>query len=429
VFTADNGEDGLKIAENVNPDLILVDFIMPKMTGSQFCILLKENEKLKDTPILLITGKGEAVGQAFIEKYGVQDYFIKPFKSEDLIEKVDMMLGQLVTEEEKEIKIPVAEEFKVEYPIEEKIQELFEPELKLIPEEEVIHEKPFEKIELPKSEEMPTEIIEEKQVETPSLEELLLSQAETAEESIEKKQEIEIKKEESETIVSEDLSLKETPLTEEKIEQEEITHIAEEIIDIDEKLYEGIQISAETSETQISIEEPKDEEIPTFKEEISRFNLEEINRLIENKLSDFYTKLTNLITLSIENTFKKLGIIKRDNIILSGRTFPFNPIELIRLLCKSKVSGFLTFFAETAMFEFLLMEGKIVYGISSKLKPDLGNKFLKDFTNEEIEKITKESINILMETKIDNFILEERERSETYLDNLPRHDFEELIYI
>ncbi|MCX7987923.1 MAG: response regulator, partial [Thermodesulfovibrio sp.] len=47
VFTADNGEDGLKIAENVNPDLILVDFIMPKMTGSQFCILLKENEKLK----------------------------------------------------------------------------------------------------------------------------------------------------------------------------------------------------------------------------------------------------------------------------------------------------------------------------------------------------------------------------------------------
>ncbi|MCX8033824.1 MAG: response regulator [Thermodesulfovibrio sp.] len=428
VFTADNGEDGLKIAENVNPDLILVDFIMPKMTGSQFCLLLKENERLKEIPILLITGKGEAVGQAFIEKYGVQDYFIKPFKSEDLIEKVDLMLKKVLPEEEKEeVKFPVTEEFILEKKVEEKMPETLEQELKLIPEEEeVIPEKPFKQIEFPASEEpIHEEIIEEKPVEIPSLEEIIMHQPEITEESLEREQEVEIKQEEIEPLVSEGLDLEEKTLIEGKIQ--ETTYIPEEIVDIDEKIYEEIKISEEAIDTPISIEEPEIEEPPIVKEEISKFNLEEIDRLIENKLSDFCIKVTNLINYSIENTFKRLGIIKKDNLILSGKTFPFNSKELIQLFCKSKVTGFLTFFGDNIIFEFLLIEGKIVYGISSALKSNLGNKFLKDFTNEEIKRITIESIEILMKTETDNFILEEREKTDTYLDSLPRYDIEELI--
>ncbi len=106
VYTAGDGEEGLKIAEEVKPDLILVDFIMPKMTGAQVCKLIRENEVLKEIPIILITGKGETVGKTFIEKYGVLDYFIKPFKSEELVGKINQVLGKIPQIKETTEEIP-----------------------------------------------------------------------------------------------------------------------------------------------------------------------------------------------------------------------------------------------------------------------------------------------------------------------------------
>jgi len=92
VYTAEDGEEGLKIAEKVLPSVILVDFIMPKMNGYQFCKLLRNNQSLKDVPVILITAKGEAVGEKFTEKFGVIDYFIKPFQPEELVEKVNSIV-------------------------------------------------------------------------------------------------------------------------------------------------------------------------------------------------------------------------------------------------------------------------------------------------------------------------------------------------
>jgi len=95
VFTAENGEDGLRLAEEIGPSVILVDFIMPRMSGYQFCQLVRENQNLKDTPIILITAKGDDVGRKFSERFAVSDYFIKPFKSEALVDKVNaIVLGQ-----------------------------------------------------------------------------------------------------------------------------------------------------------------------------------------------------------------------------------------------------------------------------------------------------------------------------------------------
>ncbi len=92
VYTASDGEEGLKVAEDISPALILVDFIMPRMSGYEFCKSARESNRLKDVPIILITGKGEDVGKKFIEKFGIADYFIKPFKSETLTEKVNAMI-------------------------------------------------------------------------------------------------------------------------------------------------------------------------------------------------------------------------------------------------------------------------------------------------------------------------------------------------
>ncbi|PKL52275.1 MAG: hypothetical protein CVV37_02175 [Nitrospira bacterium HGW-Nitrospira-1] len=92
VFTAKDGEEGLKTAEDVLPSLILVDFIMPKINGYQFCKMINSNQLLKDIPIILITAKGKDVGEKFTEKFGIVDYFIKPFQPEDLLEKVNSAL-------------------------------------------------------------------------------------------------------------------------------------------------------------------------------------------------------------------------------------------------------------------------------------------------------------------------------------------------
>jgi len=93
VYTAEDGEKGLEIAQKVSPSLILVDFVMPRMNGYQFCKLARKNPLLKDVPIILITAKGEAVGEKFTEEFGVVDYFIKPFQPEELVEKVNSILS------------------------------------------------------------------------------------------------------------------------------------------------------------------------------------------------------------------------------------------------------------------------------------------------------------------------------------------------
>ncbi|MCX7793422.1 MAG: response regulator [Thermodesulfovibrionales bacterium] len=123
VFTAEDGEKGLDIAQKVSPSLILVDFVMPKMNGYQFCKLARKNPSLKDVPIILITAKGEAVGEKFTEEFGVIDYFIKPFQPEELVEKVNSILSP---EEELEGIAEVVEETEVvtESAVEETIDRL-----------------------------------------------------------------------------------------------------------------------------------------------------------------------------------------------------------------------------------------------------------------------------------------------------------------
>ncbi len=99
VYAAEDGEDGLKIAEEVLPSVILVDFIMPRMNGYQFCKMVRSNQFLKDVPVILITAKGEDVGEKFTEKFGVVDYFLKPFQPEELVEKVNSIVQSRRTEE------------------------------------------------------------------------------------------------------------------------------------------------------------------------------------------------------------------------------------------------------------------------------------------------------------------------------------------
>ena len=93
VHCAEDGAIGLKIAHEINPDLILVDYMMPSMNGVEFCARIRSDETLQSVPIILISSKGEAVGAAFEERFGVVDSFTKPFEPDDLIKKIQTVLA------------------------------------------------------------------------------------------------------------------------------------------------------------------------------------------------------------------------------------------------------------------------------------------------------------------------------------------------
>jgi len=95
VHTAEDGEQGLEVARRVKPDAILVDFVMPKMNGHTFCKLLREDKEMEDVPLILISSKGEAVGEAFEKEFGVVHYFSKPFEPDDLVNKLEEVLGSV----------------------------------------------------------------------------------------------------------------------------------------------------------------------------------------------------------------------------------------------------------------------------------------------------------------------------------------------
>jgi CheY-like chemotaxis protein len=88
VVLASDGEEGIAKARAERPAVILVDFVMPKMNGFQVCKTLKDDPDFRDTPIILVTSKGDKVGSKFVDVLGITEYFTKPFQPEELLAKI-----------------------------------------------------------------------------------------------------------------------------------------------------------------------------------------------------------------------------------------------------------------------------------------------------------------------------------------------------
>lgn len=82
VISAPDGEAGLIAAREHKPTLILLDFVMPRMNGYQFCRELNADAALKDIPVVLMSAKGDQVGERFVKVMGIVDYITKPFSPE-----------------------------------------------------------------------------------------------------------------------------------------------------------------------------------------------------------------------------------------------------------------------------------------------------------------------------------------------------------
>jgi DNA-binding response OmpR family regulator len=94
VQTAPDGEAGLAAVRESRPDLILLDFVMPKMNGYQFCRELAADPKLRDIPVILMSAKGDQVGERFVKVMGIVDYITKPFSPEAITAVVQHTVGK-----------------------------------------------------------------------------------------------------------------------------------------------------------------------------------------------------------------------------------------------------------------------------------------------------------------------------------------------
>ncbi len=92
VLISYNGEDALNQARKENPDLILLDLMLPKLDGYKVCRLLKFDDRYKHIPILMLTAKTQEKDKALGMETGANEYITKPFEMEELIEKVKAYL-------------------------------------------------------------------------------------------------------------------------------------------------------------------------------------------------------------------------------------------------------------------------------------------------------------------------------------------------
>jgi len=93
-LTASSGEEGLRIAEEAVPDLILLDIMMPKMKGREMCARLKANPKTQHIPVIFLTALGLADHIKAGMDLGAADYLVKPFAPEELRKRVTVVLAR-----------------------------------------------------------------------------------------------------------------------------------------------------------------------------------------------------------------------------------------------------------------------------------------------------------------------------------------------
>jgi two-component system phosphate regulon response regulator PhoB len=92
VSSAVRGRDGLKLAAQHAPDLVILDLMLPDMAGTEVCKALKSDPKTRHVPVLMLTAKGEEIDRVLGFELGAEDYVTKPFSVRELMLRVQAIL-------------------------------------------------------------------------------------------------------------------------------------------------------------------------------------------------------------------------------------------------------------------------------------------------------------------------------------------------
>ena len=92
VLEATNGEEAVKIAKAQQPNLILMDLIMPKMDGYTACSEIKADQSTRGIPVVMLTAVGHELNKKFATEMGAAGYVTKPFNVQDLVNVISPLL-------------------------------------------------------------------------------------------------------------------------------------------------------------------------------------------------------------------------------------------------------------------------------------------------------------------------------------------------
>ena len=99
VETASNGQEGLERVRELEPPLVFLDIMMPRMNGYEVCEQIKQDPKLAKTHVIMLSAKGQQVDRERGLLGGADEYMTKPFSPREVAEHVHSLLAQLRSNE------------------------------------------------------------------------------------------------------------------------------------------------------------------------------------------------------------------------------------------------------------------------------------------------------------------------------------------
>ena len=101
VVVANDGQSAVSMFQEENPSLVLLDVMLPKLDGWQVC---REIRKFSETPIIMLTAKGEVFDRVLGLELGADDYVVKPFDTKEIVARIKAVLRRSVSATAEEIK-------------------------------------------------------------------------------------------------------------------------------------------------------------------------------------------------------------------------------------------------------------------------------------------------------------------------------------
>lgn len=94
-LAAATGAEGMRLAREQHPDLVLLDLMLPDLSGTDICRMLKEGPDTKTIPIIMLTARGEEVDRVMGFELGADDYVVKPFSVRELMLRIQAVLRRI----------------------------------------------------------------------------------------------------------------------------------------------------------------------------------------------------------------------------------------------------------------------------------------------------------------------------------------------
>ena len=97
VETASDGQEGLKKAREMKPDIILLDLMLPKLDGYKVCRLLKFDERYKNIPIIILSARTQEGDQSLAMEMGANRFITKPYDFSEVMTHIETLLKSVPT--------------------------------------------------------------------------------------------------------------------------------------------------------------------------------------------------------------------------------------------------------------------------------------------------------------------------------------------